>query len=60
MVAFPGKVLGTGTIGHGITLFSFGISGRAAKKVEDAGGRLLTHSQIIEDRPTGKGVVLLG
>ena len=33
MVVFPGKVLGTGTIPHKITLFSFSISNSAADKI---------------------------
>ena len=60
IVVFPGKVLGTGNISHKITLCSFSISNSAANKIIENGGKLITHSKLIEDNPTGKGVVLLG
>ena len=59
-VVFPGKVLGTGNISHKITLYSFSISNTAATKIQEAGGKIINHSDIIEQNPTGKGVVLLG
>ena len=60
VVVFPGKVLGTGAISHGISLFCFGISESAATKVRKAGGRVLSHTSIVSERPTGQEVVLLG
>ncbi|MFB5635416.1 50S ribosomal protein L18e [Candidatus Nitrosopumilus sediminis] len=60
VVVFPGKVLGTGSISHKITLFSFSISNSAAAKIIEKGGKIITHSDLIEQNPTGKGVVLLG
>ena len=59
-VVFPGKVLGTGNISHKITLFAFSISKSAANKIVENGGKLITYSDLIEQNPTGKGVVLLG
>ncbi|MCH9657526.1 50S ribosomal protein L18e [archaeon] len=59
-VIFPGKVLGTGNIPHKITLFSFSISNSAANKIIKNGGKLVNHLDLIEQNPTGKGVVLLG
>jgi large subunit ribosomal protein L18e len=59
-VVFPGKVLGTGSISHKITLYSFSISKSAAAKVLENGGKLITYSDLIKQNPTGKGVVLLG
>ncbi len=60
IVVFPGKVLGTGNISHKITLFSFSISDSAASKIIEKGGKLISHSDLIKQNPTGKGVVLLG
>ena len=60
IVAFPGKVLGTGNISHKITLFSFSISNSAAAKVIEKGGKVINHLDLIKENPTGKGVVLLG
>lgn len=60
VVAFAGKVLGTGSIGHKITLFAFSVSATAAGKVLAAGGRIVGQDEIVRDNPTGKGVLLLG
>jgi len=60
VVVFPGKVLGTGTIPHKITLFSFSISNSAASKIKESGGQIVGFSDMIEKFPSGKGVKLLG
>ena len=57
-VVFPGKVLGTGSVLHKITLCSFSISNSAADKIIDNGGKLISYSDLIEQNPTGKGVIL--
>ena len=59
-VGFPGKVLGTGSIPHRITLYSFSISASALSKIKAAGGTAIAHDVLISQNPTGKGVVLLG
>ena len=59
-VVFPGKVLGIGDIPHKITLCPFSISNSAATKVLEKGGKIVSHAELIEQNPTGKGVVLLG
>ena len=59
-VVFPGKVLGTGGMQHRITLYSFSISERAISKIRAAGGRVVSHADLISSNPTGRGVVLLG
>ena len=60
VVVFPGKVLGTGDVPHRITLCPFSISSPAAAKIVSRGGSIITHGDLIEQNPTGKGVVLLG
>ncbi len=60
IVVCPGKVLGTGNVSHKITLCSFSISNSAAGKIIDNGGKLISFSDLIEQNPTGKGVILLG
>ena len=59
-VVFPGKVLGTGNLSHKITLCSFAISNSAANKIIERDGKIISYSDLIEQNPTGKGVVLLG
>ena len=56
----PGKVLGTGSISHKITLCSFSISTTAAKKIIQTGGKIMTYSDMIKKYPTGKGVIIFG
>lgn len=60
VVIVPGKVLGTGSISHKITLCSFSISNTAADKIITSGGSVSNFGQMTRDFPTGKGVVLLG
>ncbi len=59
VVVVPGKVLGTGTISHGITLCPFSISAAAAGKIRGAGGRVVGFDEVIQKSPTGRGVALL-
>lgn len=60
VVIVPGKVLGTGSLSHKITLCSFSISTSGAKKITESGGKILNISQIIKENPTGKGVKIIG
>ena len=60
VIIVPGKVLGTGSLSHKITLCSFSISASGAKKVVESGGKVLDISQIIKNHPTGKGVKIIG
>ena len=60
VIVFPGKVLGTGTISHKITLCPFSISNSAATKIVESGGKIVGFTEMIEKFPTGKGVTLLG
>lgn len=59
-VVVPGKVLGTGSISHKITLCSFSISTSGAKKVSQSGGKIVNFAQLIKNNPTGKGVKIIG
>lgn len=59
-IFFAGKVLGTGSITHKITLGSFSISNTASRKVLAAGGEVCKYQEMINVYPTGKGVALLG
>ena len=60
VIVVPGKVLGTGNVSHKITLSSFSISNTAAKKILDAGGSIISFSEMINKFPTGKGVIIIG
>ena len=60
VVVFPGKVLGTGNISHKITLCSFSISNSGANKIIESGGKIINFEDMINQFPTGKGVIMLG
>ncbi len=60
VVVVPGKILGTGAIDHKVTVYSFSISNVAASKIMEAGGSIISHSELIEKYPTGKGVKIIG
>ena len=60
IIFVPGKVLGTGSVSHKITLCSFSISTTAAKKIIQTGGKIMTYSDMIKKYPTGKGVMIFG
>jgi len=60
VVVVPGKVLGTGSLGHKLTVCAFSMSEGAAKKIIDSGGNVLTLDDLINMHPNGKGVRIVG
>src|SRR5574340_222603 len=58
VVVVPGKILGTGSLSHKITICSISTTG--AKKITQSGGKILDLSEIIKNHPTGKGVKIIG
>ena len=60
IIVVPGKVLGTGNISHKITLCSFSISNSGANKIIESGGKIINFEEMINQFPTGKGVIMLG
>jgi large subunit ribosomal protein L18e len=60
VVVVPGKVLGTGNLGHKLTVCAFSISETAAKKIVESGGKVMAFDDVINDYPDGKGVRIIG
>jgi large subunit ribosomal protein L18e len=60
VIVVPGKVLGTGSLGHKLTVCAFSISEGAAKKVMTAGGKVVSFEDLIKKYPDGKGVRVIG
>jgi large subunit ribosomal protein L18e len=60
VVVVPGKILGTGILGHKLTVCAFSISETAAKKVIESGGRVVTFDDLIKKHPNGRGVRIIG
>lgn len=60
VVVIGGKVLGTGSMDHKLTVCSFSISEVAAKKIVDAGGSVVSFDQLVKKYPDGRGVRIIG
>lgn len=60
VVAIPGKLLGSGSITKPVTVGAFKSSAAARRKVEAAGGRVLSLLELAAQHPDGSGVRLMG
>jgi large subunit ribosomal protein L18e len=60
VIVVPGKVLGTGNLGHKLTVCAFSISETAAKKIIESGGKVMAFDDLINDYPDGKGLRIIG
>ena len=59
-VAVPGKVLGSGTINHNVTVAAMNFSTVARNKIEQAGGQCIDIRQLVQTHPAGSGVRIIG
>ncbi|MEM2102607.1 MAG: 50S ribosomal protein L18e [Candidatus Bathyarchaeia archaeon] len=59
-VAVLGKVLGTGSVDHPVTVAAFAFSGSAISKIKKARGKCITFSELIKKNPKGSNVKLIG
>ncbi|MEM2760044.1 MAG: 50S ribosomal protein L18e [Nitrososphaerales archaeon] len=59
VVIVPGKVLGTGTMEHKITLCVYSLSESAAKKVTAAGCKIINIKEFVEKFPQGSKVKII-
>lgn len=60
VVAIPGKLLGAGSLTKPVTLGAFKASAAARRKVEAAGGKVLSLVELANQHPDGSGVHLMG
>jgi large subunit ribosomal protein L18e len=58
-VAVPGKILGTGTIEHKITVAAMNFSKEAKDKILNAGGKCLTIDDLLKTNPKGTRIKLM-
>ena len=56
----PGKVLGAGSIGHKLTISAFQFSSGAKEKLEKAGAKIITLTELSKNNPSGKGIRIIG
>jgi len=59
-IIIPGKVLGNGTLSHKLNVTSFSITIPAMQKRLEAGGKVITISDLVNQHPNGKGVRIIG
>jgi large subunit ribosomal protein L18e len=60
VVIVPGKILGSGNLGHTVIVYSYSISKLAAKKIIEAGGQILELPEFTRRYPHGSGVKIIG
>lgn len=60
VLVIPGKILGTGIIGHKVTVCAYSVSEGAAKKIISAGGKVISFEELAKKHPDGKGVRIIG
>ncbi|MFQ6050994.1 MAG: 50S ribosomal protein L18e [Candidatus Hydrothermarchaeota archaeon] len=58
-VAVPGKVLGSGSISHPVSVGAFGFSKSAIEKIKDSGGECLSLVELAKKNPKGTGVIIM-
>jgi large subunit ribosomal protein L18e len=58
-VVVPGKILGTGTIDHAITIAAFNVSDKAKAKLEAAKAKYLSIPELLEKNPKGANIKII-
>jgi len=58
-VVVPGKILGTGTIDHAITVAAFNVSDKAKAKLEAAKAKYLSIPELLEKNPKGANIKII-
>jgi len=59
VVVVPGKILGSGTINHAVTVASFGASEKAKEKLVSAKAKYLSIPELLEKNPKGTNVKII-
>jgi large subunit ribosomal protein L18e len=59
VIVVPGKVLGSGTIPHKVTVAALNASATARSAIVGAGGTLITIDELMAKVPKGKGISII-
>jgi large subunit ribosomal protein L18e len=59
-VVIPGKVLGSGDLTKPVHVAAWRFSQQARTKIEAAGGKAISITELVSDTPKGSGVRILG
>lgn len=60
VVIVPGKVLGSGVLGHNVTIAALSFSGGARERIESVKGKALTISELLKQKPDVKQIRIIG
>ncbi len=56
----PGKLMGTGIVTKKMTVAAYSFTDSAKEKIQSAGGKCLTYSEMIKATPKGTDIVVIG
>ncbi len=59
-VLVPGKLLGTGNLTKPVNVAAYSASQAAIEKVEKAGGKFMTYTELAAQNPKGSGIRIMG
>lgn len=59
IVVVPGKILGTGSLTHSLTIAAFDLSEKAEEKLKAARAKFLSIPELMEKNPTGSNVKII-
>ena len=59
-IVVPGKVLGTGSLNHSLTVAAFDVSENAKEKLKAARAKYLSIPELVAKNPTGTKVKIIG
>ena len=59
MVVIPGKILGSGSINHAVTVASFGASEKAKSKLVAAKGKYVSIPELLKKNPNGANIKII-
>lgn len=59
-IIIAGKLLGSGNIDKKVTVAAYRASKSAKKKIEDAGGKVISIIELVEANPKGSNVRIMG
>ncbi|MEX0569399.1 MAG: 50S ribosomal protein L18e [Candidatus Njordarchaeota archaeon] len=58
-IVIPGKVLGAGNLDHKVTVAAYSYSESAKEKIENAGGKVISIQDLINENPKGSNVKII-
>lgn len=59
VIVVPGKVLGAGDLSKKITVAAYRFSASAEQKIVEAGGRMMSISELAKENPDGSGIRIM-